>query len=194
MANVFEWRKRVTWSFEFPLWQEQDHECWEMLVHSVEQGCHSSLGLWAAAGLRLSHRDGFSVHQGGRVSGERQPPPSNIHVFLHPSWETFGTCRIPCQQQPRLRHWLTMNPLGFPVKLIAADYSWNQTDYFIAIIKNQFQIHIKIETYIWPLGAITMSSYFHNIWYIRTVCDIMIHKVTCLNECREHTFYLWHLF
>lgn len=128
----------------------------QMLVHPVGQSCHPSLGLWAATGSQaeLDFQYGFfcaayTREEGCLGRGSHHPVTFTFFSWSPSIWGTSGSeedgceiCRIPCQQQPRLRHWLTMNP----AKLIFADYSLNQMNYLVTILKYQFKIHIKIET------------------------------------------------
>lgn len=75
-----------------------------------------------------------SLHRGGRVTGERWLLHSILVLIPacpegSPAVSKDGcqTRRIACQQQPRLRHHLFMDPLGFPVESIAAGYPLSKT-------------------------------------------------------------------
>lgn len=145
----------ITCSFMSLLWQEQDHEhrCW-----SIQWGRAATLP-WGSGQLQAVKQSwifsmvffcaAYTREEGCLGRGSHHPVTFTFFSWSPSIWGTSGseedgceTCRIPCQQQPRLRHWLTMNP----AKLIFADYSLNQMNYLVTILKYQFKIHIKIET------------------------------------------------
>lgn len=144
--NISEWQKRATCPSVAP--------AQEGSLTPAEQGCHPSLGLWAARqsgpgalcwcsrteatwGSWFCSMAFFCAGCTGEgYWGEAAATQQRGHFAPGPcpSWgisnsEQDGcqTCRIACQQQPRLRHRLFMHPLGFPVESIAAGYPLSKT-------------------------------------------------------------------
>ena len=98
----------------------------------------------SAAGQRLPGRVGFAVwfsstlaalgREGGWGGAAATQQRGHFSPGPRPPWgisssEQDGcqTHRIACQQQPRLRHHLFMDPLGFAVESIAAGYPLSKT-------------------------------------------------------------------